>query len=89
MVPLPSRLPVSAVRVSPTVAVPVMLTVPVRLGNATASVALLVTLPMYPLRVTLTVMYFPWSAVTRIYVDPVAPEMGVSVPVDDVLLFHW
>jgi hypothetical protein len=55
-------------------------------GHATFAVAReVVVLVVYPERVpvTATVRAAPWSALVRVYVDPVAPEIDVP------LRFHW
>jgi hypothetical protein len=66
MFPLPPRLAVFAVSVFPTMALPVMLTLPVSGGQATVFVEALVTLPVFCERVTVTVIPEPASALTRV-----------------------
>ena len=80
----------SAVKVSPTCAVPLMVGAPVAglFGRAsTVSVAALVSvssLPASSVKVTRTLMILPRSVAWSVWVEPVAPSISVSL-----LDSHW
>ena len=75
---------VSAVNVSPTWAVPLMLGKPVAVVlalAATASVAALVRVSLFSassVKETFTLIVLPWSASVSVWLEPLAPAMSVS-----------